>query len=114
VYFTSYVGGPIKIATGGSSNPIYIESRGVYLYFIHTKFYSEKKYNHYAVILDKNMEPIKFCTRPIIHKLIPYDLFFVSSVIEVADHLVFSGGISDNTNFIWQLSKEHIFKIIGI
>ena len=114
VYFTSYVGGPIKIATGGSSNPIYIESRGVYLYFIHTKFYSEKKYNHYAVILDKNMEPIKFCTRPIIHKLIPYDLFFVSSVIEVDDHLVFSGGISDNTNFIWQLSKEHIFKIIGI
>jgi mannosyltransferase OCH1-like enzyme len=114
VYFTSYVGCPIKIATGGSSNPIYIESRGVYLYFIHTKFYSEKKYNHYAVILDKNMLPIKFCTRPIIHKLIPYDLLFVSSVVEVGDHLVFSGGISDNANFIWQLSKEHIFKIIGI
>jgi mannosyltransferase OCH1-like enzyme len=114
VYFTSYVGGPIKIATGGSSNPIFIESRGVYLYFIHTKFYSEKKYNHYAVILDKNMLPIKFCTRPIIHKLIPYDLFFVSSVIEVEDYLVFSGGISDNTNFVWELSKEHIFKIIGI
>jgi mannosyltransferase OCH1-like enzyme len=113
-YFTSYVGSPIKIATGGSSNPIYIESRGVYLYFIHTKFYSEKKYNHYAVILDKNMLPIKFCTRPIIHKQIPYDLFFVSSVIEVEDYLVFSGGISDNTNFIWELSKEHIFKIIGI
>lgn len=114
VYFTSYVGGPIKIATGGSSNPIYIESRGVYLYFIHTKFYSERKYNHYAVVLDKNMIPIKFCGRPIIHKLIPYDLFFVSSVIENGDYLVFSGGISDNTNFIWELSKEHIFKIIGI
>jgi mannosyltransferase OCH1-like enzyme len=114
VYFTSYVGGPIKIATGGSSNPIYLESCGVYLYFIHTKFYSERKYNHYAVILDKNMIPIKFCTRPIIHKLIPYDLFFVSSVIEDGDYLVFSGGISDNSNFIWQLSKEHIFKIIGI
>lgn len=114
VYFTSYIGGPIKIATGGSSNPIYIESRGVYLYFIHTKFYSEKKYNHYAVILNKDMVPIKFCDRPIIHKLIPYDLFFVSSVIETDDYLVFSGGISDNTNFIWELSKEHIFKIIGI
>lgn len=113
-YFTSYIGSDVKIATGGSSNPILLKDKNVYLYFIHTKFYNEQKYNHYAVILDLNLTPIKFIAEPIIKKFVPHGLLFVSSVIETDDYLVFSGGIRDNTNFVWELSKQRIFKLIGI
>lgn len=108
LYFTH------KVSTGGSTNPIYIKDKGIYLYFIHTKFYSERKYNHYAVILNENMIPIKLCTTPIFNKLLPYQYFFVSSVVESGDYLVFSGGILDEVNFIWELSKEQLFKKINI
>lgn len=113
-YFTSYIGSDVKIATGGSSNPILLKDKNVYLYFIHTKFYNEQKYNHYAVILDLNLNPIKLIEEPIINKFTPHGLLFVSSVVETEDYLTFSGGISDNTNFIWELSKQRIFKLIGI
>lgn len=108
MYFTQ------KVSTGGSTNPIYIKDKGIYLYFIHTKFYSERKYNHYAVILNNEMIPIKLCTTPIFNKLLPYQYFFVSSVVETNDYLVFSGGILDEVNFIWELAKEQLFKKIKI
>jgi hypothetical protein len=108
MYFTQ------KVSTGGSTNPIYIKDKGIYLYFIHTKFYSERKYNHYAVILNNEMIPIKLCTTPIFNKLLPYQYFFVSSVVETNDYLVFSGGILDEVNFIWELAKEQLYKKIKI
>jgi hypothetical protein len=114
IYFTGYLGGNIKIATAGTSGPIYIKEKGVYLYFIHTKFYKERKYNHYAVILNGNLRPIKFCKFPIISKYVPHLHLFISSVIENGDYLIFSGGISDNTIFTWELSKSRIFKMTGI
>lgn len=108
MYFTK------KVSTGGSTNPIYLKDKGVYLYFIHTKFYNERKYNHYAVILNDEMIPIKICTTPIFNKLLPYYYFFVSSVVETNNYLVFSGGILDEVNFIWELAKEQLYKKIKI
>lgn len=113
-YFTSYIGSSIKVATGGSSSPILLKDKNVYLYFIHTKFYNEQKYNHYAVLLDMNLNPIKLVKEPIIKKFVPHGLMFVSSLVETDEYLVFTGGIHDNTNFIWELSKNQIFKLIGI
>jgi mannosyltransferase OCH1-like enzyme len=113
-YFTSYIGSTIKIATGGSSNPILLKDKNVYLYFIHTKIYSERKYNHYAVVLDLDLKPIKLISEPIIKKFVPYGLLFVSSVVENDDYLVFTGGVEDNSNFIWELSKNYLFKLMGI
>jgi mannosyltransferase OCH1-like enzyme len=111
-YFTSNIGSTIKIATGGSCNPILLKDKNMYLYFIHTKIYNEQKYNHYAVFLDLNLYPIKFVEEPIINKFVPYGLLFISSVVEIEDYLVFTGGIHDNENFIWKLSKPHILKTI--
>lgn len=114
IYFTGYLGGNIKIATAGTAGPIYIKEKDIYLYFIHTKFYSEKKYNHYAVILDKNLIPINFCKFPIISKYVPHIHLFISSVIETGDYLLISGGIADNNVFTWELSKPRIFKMAGV
>jgi mannosyltransferase OCH1-like enzyme len=113
-YFTSYIGSTIKVATGGSSNPILIKDSNVYLYFIHTKLYNQQKYNHYAVILDLELNPIKLVKEPIITKFVPYPLLFVSSVLETDNYLVFTGGVQDSKNFIWELSKSQLFKLIGI
>lgn len=114
VYFTSHIGSTKKIATGGSTNPIFIKDKNVYLYFIHTKIYSERKYNHYAVILDQNLNPIKLIPEPIIKTFVPFGLMFVTTLLETKDYLVFTGGVEDNNNFIWELSKDRIFRILGI
>lgn len=113
-YFTSHIGSTIKIATGGSTHPIYIENQEIYLYFIHTKIYNERKYNHYAVILDKDLKPIKFFEEPILNKFIDETLLFLSSVTINDDYLIFSGGVDDNQNFVWELSKEQIFHYLKI
>ncbi len=113
-YFTSYIGSDVKISIGGSTNPIYIKDKNVYLYFVHTKNYNEQKYNHYAILLNENLIPIKLLDEPIIKKYTNYGLMFVSSVVETEDYLVFTGGVQDNTNFVWQLSKNYIFKLIGL
>jgi mannosyltransferase OCH1-like enzyme len=113
-YFTSHIGSTIRVATGGSTNPIFIKEKNVYLYFIHIKFYNERRYNHYAVILDSNLNPIKLVEEPVIKKFVPHGLLFVSSVIETNDYLVFTGGVEDNSNFTWELSKGHLFKLMKI
>jgi mannosyltransferase OCH1-like enzyme len=113
-YFTSHIGSSIRIATGGSTNPLFLKDKNIYLYFIHTKIYDERRYNHYAVILDSNLTPIKFVKEPIIKKFVPHGLLFVSSVVETYGYLVFTGGVEDNSNFTWELSKGHLFKMMGI
>jgi alpha 1,6-mannosyltransferase len=113
-YFTSYIGSDVKISIGGSTNPIYIKDKNVYLYFVHTRDYGQQKYNHYAVLLDKDLKPIKLLDEPVIKRFTKHGLMFVSSVVETENYLVFTGGVSDNSNFIWELSKDKIFKSIGI
>uniref|UniRef100_A0A6C0II63 Alpha 1,4-glycosyltransferase domain-containing protein n=1 Tax=viral metagenome TaxID=1070528 RepID=A0A6C0II63_9ZZZZ len=114
VYFTTYIGSDIKISTGGSTNPIYIKEKDVYIYLIHTKLNYEWRYNHYMVILDKNLIPIDFCQTAIVNKYINKNLCFIMTMIEIDNYLVLSGGVSDKHNFTWKLSKEKIFKMIGI
>lgn len=113
-YFTSYIGSDVKISIGGSTNPIYLKDKNVYLYFVHTRNYNEQKYNHYAILLNEDLIPIKLLDEPVIKKYTNYGLMFVSSVVETEDYLVFTGGVQDNTNFVWQLSKNYIFKLMGI
>jgi hypothetical protein len=64
--------------------------------------------------LDQNLTPIKLLDEPVIKKYTNYGLMFVSSVVETEDYLVFTGGVHDNTNFVWQLSKSYIFKLLGL
>ena len=114
VYFTSYIGSDVKISTGGTSNPIYITEKEVYIYMIHTKLYNDSKYNHFMVILNKDLIPIDFCVTPIINKYINLSHVFIMSMIETEKYFIMSGGISDKFNFTWELSKEKIFKQLCI
>lgn len=103
------------VTTGGSTNPVFIEEKDFYLYLIHTKCYDKRKYNHYLVLLDKELKPIKFCKRPLINEHTKENLFFISSMIVEENYITISGGVNDSENFTWQLSKEFIFnKIINI
>lgn len=111
-YFTANIGSKQKIAVGGSSNPIFLNDRNMYMYFIHTKIYNIGKYNHYLVLLNNDLTPFKLITEPLIKDLVPYSLMFVSSAIDDGDYITFSGGIGDNSNFIWSLSKDQIYKFI--
>jgi hypothetical protein len=108
LYFSS-------VTTGGSTNPVYLNDKGLYLYLIHTKSYEKRKYNHYLIVLNDDLAPVKFCDRPLINEFIPDPLCFVSSMIINEDYVVLSGGVDDNQNFIWELSKEFIYKkILGM
>jgi mannosyltransferase OCH1-like enzyme len=110
-YFTSYVGSDVKISTGGSCNPIYITGKNIYIYLIHTKNYNTRSYNHYGVILNNDLMPIELYSNPIFKSsFIKQELFFIMSMLETDTHLIFSGGINDNTNFVWEIGKEKLFK----
>lgn len=100
------------VTTGGSTNPIFLKDKNVYVYLIHTKIYQERKYDHYFVLLDKNLKPFRFCETPVISRHINEPLCFVSSMLIEDNYIILSGGIGDNENFIWELSKEFIFKKI--
>jgi mannosyltransferase OCH1-like enzyme len=106
-YFTSYIGSDIKISTGGSTNPIYIKEKDVYFYLIHTKINNKRRYNHYGVLLNKDLIPIKLFEDPIFNsEIIHYIHFFIMSIEETENYLIFSGGINDEINFIWEIAKE--------
>ena len=111
-YFTSYVGSDIPISTGGSTNPIYIKEKDVYIYLLHTK--RGCTYKHYMVVLNGDLVPIRLCQPSIINGeyLKKYPFFFVMTMLEKDNYLTISGGIKDAQNFIWELSKERIYKNI--
>ena len=110
-YFTSYIGSDIKIATGGSCSPIFIPEKNVYFYLIHTRNYANKTYNHYGVVLNAQLIPVQLYTSPIFNStLLGYELFFIMTMLDTGTHLVISGGINDNTNFIWEIGKDKLFK----
>lgn len=110
-YFTSYIGSSVKIATGGSINPVYIKEKEIYIYLIHTKQYHTKKYNHYAVILNKELMPVELYECPLFNgETMPYELFFITTMCETDNYFIFSGGINDDTNFVWEISKTKLYK----
>lgn len=109
--YENLYGGSI-VTTGGSANPVFIEERNLYVYLIHTKCYEKRKYNHYLILLGRDLKPIKFCKRPLINEHSQDSLFFVSSMIFEKDYVTISGGVGDNENFIWQLSRDFVFKKI--
>ena len=114
-YYTASFGSNNKIALGGSTNPIFIKEKNIYMCLIHTKINYERSYNHYIMTLDVNLMPIKLYKKPLIHKLLPHKLLFIMSFIEHDDnYFVLSGGIEDKYNFTWQLSKEMIYKNLQI
>lgn len=114
IYFTGYVGAKTKISVAGSTAPIFIRQKNVYVYFIHTKFYESRKYNHYAVILDKNFNPIKLHKIPVISKYVPYLHFFIMNALDDGEYITISGGIDDRMVFAWKLSMSRIYKMIGV
>jgi hypothetical protein len=110
-YFTSYIGSDIKISTGGSVNPIYMKEKDAYFYLIHTKIYGKRKYNHYGVLLDKNLMPIELFADPIFNSnILHYDHFFVMSIEITDNYFIFSGGINDEVNFVWEIAKEKFLR----
>lgn len=100
------------VTTGGSTNPVFVEEKDFYLYLIHTKNYEKRKYNHYLVVLNKDLMPIKFCKRPLVNEYTEDSLFFISSMIVEENYITISGGVNDNENFTWQLSKDFVFRKI--
>ena len=114
-YFTSYIGSDIKISTGGSCSPIYIPEKTIYFYLIHTRNYSNRTYNHYGVILNEQLMPIELFTTPVFNSsVLDHKLFFIMTMLDIDTHLVVSGGIEDNTNFVWEIGKEKLFKKIKL
>ena len=102
LYFSS------NTTTGGSTNPIYIKKHDCYVYLIHTKIYSERKYNHYAVGFDKDFK-IKFLNPvPFINSYVGYSLMFITTMIEDGDYLIISGGVEDNQNFLWEIPIDRL------
>lgn len=100
------------IGVGGSTNPIpiFLENKKLFLYMVHTKIYHKAKYNHYLVLLNEDLSPCNFFLNPLIDENISYNLFFISSMIINNDYLILSGGVQDRHNFVWELSKDYIFK----
>jgi len=114
VYFTGFIGSNRRVATGGSCSPLYIKEKDLFVYLIHTKLYSKRKYNHYAVILDGNLMPVKLVKEPIITENVPYVHMFITTMISDGNYFILSGGIDDRSNFIWELSKNQILSLCGI
>jgi mannosyltransferase OCH1-like enzyme len=104
LYFSS------NTSTGGSTSPIWIEEKQMWVYLIHTKIYDKKRYNHFSVWLDKDLKIVEIKEKPFLSQHINYDYFFVSSMINEGDYVVISGGISDNSNFTWKIPKNLLLK----
>ena len=68
------------------------------------------------VILNSELLPIDLCETPIINGdyLKNYHYFFIMTMLEKDNYLTISGGITDSKNFIWELSKEQIYRKIGL
>jgi hypothetical protein len=59
--------------------------------------------------------PIELYSNPIFnYQYLKHELFFIMSMLETDTHLIFSGGINDNTNFVWEIGKEKLFKKIKL
>lgn len=104
LYFTA------ACKVGGSTQPIWIEEQQCYIYLVHTKLYEQRRYNHYAVKLDKDLNLINVSYKPFISKKMPYALFFISTWIRQGDYVVLSGGYEDNTNWTWKIPLHKLLR----
>ena len=103
-YFSS------NTSTGGSTAPIWIEEKEMWVYLIHTKIYDKKRYNHFSVWLDKDLNLVEIKKKPFLSQHINYDYFFVSTMLRDGDYVIISGGISDNANFTWRIPITLLLK----
>lgn len=108
LYFSS------RVKVGGSTQPVWLEEQSCYVYLVHTKLYQDRAYNHYAVKLDKDLNLIDISYKPVITSKIPYGLFFISTWIRKGDHLIISGGLEDNKNWIWQIPIKKVLSSFNI
>jgi mannosyltransferase OCH1-like enzyme len=99
-----------KVTTGGSTNPI--ELHGDLVYLIHTKLYSQRKYNHWAVTVDKNLRVKGISSVPFISKNVGHALFFITTMIDRGEYVLLTGGVEDNQNFLWEVPKSKLLTII--
>ena len=99
-----------KVTTGGSTNPIVID--GNYVYLIHTKIYEERKYNHWVVTLDRDLNLVSISDIPFIDKNVGYSLFFITTMLVKGDNVVITGGVEDNQNFIWEIPISKLKKLV--
>ena len=107
-YFSS------NTSTGGSTAPIWLEEIESWVYLIHTKIYDKKRYNHYAVFLDKDLNIKTISNKPFLSSHINYDYFFVSSMLDDNNYVIISGGLSDFHNFTWKIPKSLLLKLNSI
>ena len=103
-YFSS------NTSTGGSTAPIWIEEKEMWVYLIHTKIYDKKRYNHYSVWLDKDLNLVEIKEKPFLSQHINYDYFFVSTMLRDGDYVIISGGVQDNSNFTWRIPINLLIK----
>ncbi len=108
LYFSS------RVKVGGSTQPVWLNEHGCYVYLVHTKLYQERAYNHYAVKLDKDLNLIDISYKPVITSKVPYCLFFISTWLRKEDNLVISGGLEDNTNWIWEIPIKKVMDSFNI
>ena len=101
-----------KVTTGGSTSPITIDDKLVYM--VHTKLYSERKYNHWLVMLDSDFNFIKISSVPFINKHIGYGLFFVMTMLDTQDTVTLSGGLEDFQNWVWQIPKSKLTQLLQV
>ena len=80
-------------------------------YEIHTKIYNERRYNHWLVTLNSNLTLHSINPTPFLSKNVGM-MIFINSMIENEDELLISGGIEDNQNFIWPVSKSRLVRFI--
>ena len=104
LYFSS------NTSTGGSTSPIWIEEKQMYVYLIHTKIYAHKRYNHFSVWLDKDLNLVEIKQKPFLSQYINYDYFFVSTMLRYGNYVVISGGIHDKDNFTWKIPLNLLTK----
>jgi hypothetical protein len=82
------------------------------VYLIHTKIYSERSYNHWVVTLDKHLNLLSISSVPFIGKRIGYSLFFITTMLDKGDNVIITGGVEDNQNFIWEIPKNKLKKLL--
>ena len=67
------------------------------------------------VILNKELIPIELHETPIFNgETMHYELFFITTMCETDNYFVFSGGINDGSNFVWEISKTKLYKKLNL
>ena len=82
----------------------------MYVYLIHTKIYDKKRYNHFSVWMDKDLNIVEIKEKPFLSQHLNWDYFFVSTMLREGEYVIISGGIQDNANFTWRIPINLLIK----